>query len=232
MLVLEALALHDVAPVAGRVADAQQDGPVLARCAALERLGPPRVPVHGVVRVLDGGTATPRGRVGWACASVNDASGSRGQGATRLLGCAPDAPSLACRRPGSRPGRPDRNRPDAYACAIARASTCARPDSFASARQQRRASSARLDHPARARADPCSSALFLAPPQLLHPHPRLRPPTRPPHRSPNRSTSRAPQPAPTAGGVPPRTGRTGQLSWEIAGLIGSRGRGSRRLHAP
>ena len=51
-LVLEGLALHDVAPVAGGVADREQDRPVLGP-RALERLLAPRVPVHGVLRVLE-----------------------------------------------------------------------------------------------------------------------------------------------------------------------------------
>jgi hypothetical protein len=50
-LVLEALPLHHVAPVAGRVADAEQDRLVVA-AGALERLLAPRVPVDGVVRML------------------------------------------------------------------------------------------------------------------------------------------------------------------------------------
>ncbi len=50
-LVLETLVLHDMAPVAGRVADAEEDRPV-ELFGALQRLGAPRVPVHGVVGVL------------------------------------------------------------------------------------------------------------------------------------------------------------------------------------
>jgi hypothetical protein len=50
-LVLEALPLHDMAPVARRVAHAQEDQPVeLPR--RLERLRTPREPVHRVVLVL------------------------------------------------------------------------------------------------------------------------------------------------------------------------------------
>ena len=52
LLVLEGLVLHDVAPVAGRVADREQDRLVL-RAGALERVIPPRVPVDGVVGVLE-----------------------------------------------------------------------------------------------------------------------------------------------------------------------------------
>ena len=50
-LVLERLALHDVAPVAGRVADGEEDGPV-ELAGAGQRLLTPGVPVHGVVGVL------------------------------------------------------------------------------------------------------------------------------------------------------------------------------------
>ena len=48
---LERLVLHDVAPVAGRVADRQEDRLVLA-AGALERLVAPGIPVHGVLGVL------------------------------------------------------------------------------------------------------------------------------------------------------------------------------------
>jgi hypothetical protein len=51
-LVLEGLVRHDVAPVAGRVADGQQDRLVLAP-RAIQRLRSPRMPLHGVVRVLE-----------------------------------------------------------------------------------------------------------------------------------------------------------------------------------
>ena len=49
--VLEALVGHDVAPVAGRVADAQQDGNVTfdGRCYGLRT---PRIPVHRIISVL------------------------------------------------------------------------------------------------------------------------------------------------------------------------------------
>ena len=50
-LVLERLALHHMAPVAGRVADAQQDRLVL-RLGLVERLLPPRIPVDRVVLML------------------------------------------------------------------------------------------------------------------------------------------------------------------------------------
>ena len=49
---LEGLALHDVAPMAGRVADAQEDGPVLLARPG-EGLLAPRIPVHRVVLVLE-----------------------------------------------------------------------------------------------------------------------------------------------------------------------------------
>ena len=50
--VLERLALHHVAPVAGRVADREQDRPILL-ARAREGLLAPRVPVDGVVLVLE-----------------------------------------------------------------------------------------------------------------------------------------------------------------------------------
>ena len=49
--VLEGLVLHDVAPVAGGVPDRDQDGLVLLP-GARERLLAPRIPIHGVVGVL------------------------------------------------------------------------------------------------------------------------------------------------------------------------------------
>jgi len=50
-VVLEALVLHDVAPVARRVADAEKDGFVL-RFRRGESLGTPRIPVHRISGVL------------------------------------------------------------------------------------------------------------------------------------------------------------------------------------
>jgi hypothetical protein len=52
LLVLEGLLLHHVAPVAGRVADREEDRLLLA-ARALERRGAPRIPVDGVLRVLE-----------------------------------------------------------------------------------------------------------------------------------------------------------------------------------
>ncbi len=49
---LERLVLHDVAPVAGRVADREKDRLVL-RARPSERLRSPGIPVHGVVLVLE-----------------------------------------------------------------------------------------------------------------------------------------------------------------------------------
>ena len=51
-LVLERLALHHVAPVAGGVADGQEDGPVQLP-GTRQRLVAPGVPVHGVMGVLE-----------------------------------------------------------------------------------------------------------------------------------------------------------------------------------
>ncbi len=50
-LIFERLALHDVAPVAGGVSDGKKDGFVFARRFG-EGLVAPRVPIHGIVRVL------------------------------------------------------------------------------------------------------------------------------------------------------------------------------------
>ena len=50
--VLEGFSLHDVAPMAGRVADAQKNRPVFLPRPG-ERLFAPRVPVHRVVLVLE-----------------------------------------------------------------------------------------------------------------------------------------------------------------------------------
>ena len=50
--VLEALVGHHVAPVAGRVADRQEDR-LLLGLGGLQRLRTPRVPVHGVLGVLE-----------------------------------------------------------------------------------------------------------------------------------------------------------------------------------
>ena len=52
LLVLEGLALHDMAPVAGRIADAQEDGLVLALGFG-EGLVAPGKPIHRVVLVLE-----------------------------------------------------------------------------------------------------------------------------------------------------------------------------------
>src|SRR5690606_24440149 len=50
-LILERLVRHYVAPMAGRVANAEQDGPVLG-ASALERFVAPRIPIDGIVGVL------------------------------------------------------------------------------------------------------------------------------------------------------------------------------------
>ena len=51
LFVLEALALHDVAPVAGGVADGKEDGLVL-QARFLEGRLAPGIPIHGIVGVL------------------------------------------------------------------------------------------------------------------------------------------------------------------------------------
>ena len=62
--VLEGLALHHVAPMARRVADGEEHGAVLGAGPG-EGVFPPRVPVHGVVGVLEevgaGGSGEPVG---------------------------------------------------------------------------------------------------------------------------------------------------------------------------
>jgi hypothetical protein len=49
--VLKTFAFHDVAPVAGRIADAQENRLVF-RARLFKRVVVPREPVHGIVRVL------------------------------------------------------------------------------------------------------------------------------------------------------------------------------------
>ncbi len=76
-LVLERFALHDVAPVAGRVADAQEDRPV-EQLRPGQRVGPPRRPVDRVVGVLE------EVRAGLARESVGHwADGTRGLAGSR-----------------------------------------------------------------------------------------------------------------------------------------------------
>ena len=65
--VLEGLALHHVAPVAGRVAD-RDDQRLVLRAGARERLLAPRVPVDGVLRVLEQVRARSRRRGDWPSA--------------------------------------------------------------------------------------------------------------------------------------------------------------------
>ena len=64
--VLERLVLHHVAPVAGRVADGQEDRLVLAARGG-KRLLAPRVPVHGVATRAAGDTGSSRTPGGWPC---------------------------------------------------------------------------------------------------------------------------------------------------------------------
>ena len=83
--VLERLALHDVAPVAGRVPDREEDRLVLGG-GARDRLVPPGVPIDGVGRVLEQVRARLAGeavcRTGWGAHSglrLPVASTGRGQ---------------------------------------------------------------------------------------------------------------------------------------------------------
>jgi hypothetical protein len=50
--ILEALVGHHVAPVAGRVADREQDGAVVLPAGLVKRCGIPRVPVDRIVCML------------------------------------------------------------------------------------------------------------------------------------------------------------------------------------
>src|SRR5207249_3562608 len=65
-LVLERLVFHHVTPVARRVADREQDRPVLF-ARARERLVAPRIPIHGVTRVLQEVRARRLGQAVHAC---------------------------------------------------------------------------------------------------------------------------------------------------------------------
>ena len=51
VFVFEALVLHHMAPMAGRVADRKKDRFVFV-ASALQRLFTPRIPIHGVLGVL------------------------------------------------------------------------------------------------------------------------------------------------------------------------------------
>ncbi len=92
--VLEALPLHDVAPVAGRVADREEDRPVL-RLRLRQRLRAPGEPVDRVVGVLE------QVRAGLPGESVRGMAlgighGSLGSSRVRVIG--EDSPSIACNR--------------------------------------------------------------------------------------------------------------------------------------
>ena len=66
--ILERLALHNVAPVAGGVADAEKDGQV-SLAGGLKRLLAPGIPVNGVVFVLEQVKACFFGQAVWHCAA-------------------------------------------------------------------------------------------------------------------------------------------------------------------
>ena len=68
--VLERFPLHDVAPVAGGIADAQEDRFVLLAGAG-EGLLAPREPIHRIVAGVAGGRAIFRAPGGWSLAQVN-----------------------------------------------------------------------------------------------------------------------------------------------------------------
>ena len=52
LFILEGFALHHMAPVAGRIANAQQNGPI-EFLRLLQRLFPPGIPIHRVMCVLE-----------------------------------------------------------------------------------------------------------------------------------------------------------------------------------
>src|SRR5262249_9958857 len=87
LLVLERLLRHHVAPVAGRVADAEQDRPLLVPRPG-EGLVAPRIPVDGVVGVLAEGRAGAAGAAGWGGRRAGGGGGGGGVGrAVRGRGC-------------------------------------------------------------------------------------------------------------------------------------------------
>ena len=98
--VLEALALHDVAPVAGGVADREEDRPVLGLRPG-ERLRSPRVPVDRVVGVLE------EVRAGLAGESVGHGRMVGARTSLRFRRCATDS---ACPTSPTSP-RPTRSTP-------------------------------------------------------------------------------------------------------------------------
>ena len=111
-LVLEGLVGHDVAPVAGGIADGEEDGPALPP-RAVEGFRPPRVPVHRVVRVLEevgaglGGQTVPAG--GWRGHVLLPGRGRIGAGRRRPGPSVPEGWVRAVRTGGRGPrvrGRP------------------------------------------------------------------------------------------------------------------------------
>src|SRR5581483_958112 len=113
---------HDVAPVARGVADRQQDRAVLGPRAG-ERLLAPRVPVHGVVPVLEQVRAGLAGEAVGAAARPGlgrhhpPARGRKGSAATSATSGATGAPpgaSTSTRVPGVQCSR--RRKPSATAC--------------------------------------------------------------------------------------------------------------------
>ena len=106
--VLERLVLHHVAPVAGRVADGEQDRPVLV-ARSVERLVAPGVPVDGVVRVLEEVRARLVGQAVHAAPSGGAAASARARRLPRRRtrsGVRRSAASTARPRTGSRRCRP------------------------------------------------------------------------------------------------------------------------------
>ncbi len=111
LVVLERLTLHDVTPVAGRVAHREQHRPVLAP-RELEGVRAPRVPVYRVVGVLEqvraglGGEpvrGTGRGRHARGLDQARGVS-TNGSAATRA-GCSPAPSTTLTAVPGSKCSR-------------------------------------------------------------------------------------------------------------------------------
>ena len=115
--VLERLALHDVAPMARRIADAQEDRPV-EQLRPGQRVRPPRRPVDRVVRVLEevraGLCREPVGHWAMVPAGFRSRRDRPTRGSAQVRRHHPGQPSLRQERRsnqrGPSPGRRDRNR--------------------------------------------------------------------------------------------------------------------------
>src|SRR5205823_6473437 len=131
VVVLEGLALHDVAPVTRRVAHREQHRPVLL-LGPREGLRPPRVPVHRVVGVLQEVWARLRGEPVGVLVLTHGAASTNGSAAT-VAAIGPGSSVTVTALPGSKCSR------RTYASAIGlpsageRTAEVTRPTSFPSA---------------------------------------------------------------------------------------------------